>query len=180
MVCVKLLHCIYNIKSYICDALIFSFTKYFSKFCFPTCPSIKSGKVAWSYKDTWQGEGLSCKYLIREEAHLPFTWPGRKGFWSSKYIFSSSPPPPHPFSTYIMTSPLLISKKTAVANLSAPYDFPDNRIFISGNHCVILSRVQTVTFQKVKYKAPTIISHLIRRLDIPVLFFLELFKSCCW
>ena len=23
----------------------------FSKFCFPTCPSIKSGKVAWSYKD---------------------------------------------------------------------------------------------------------------------------------
>ena len=52
-----------------------------------------------------------------------------------------------------MTSPLLISKKTAVANLSAPYDFPDNRIFISGNHCVILSHVQTVTFQKVKYKA---------------------------
>ena len=63
---------------------------------------------------TGEGGGASRKFIIKEEGHLLFTWPGGWG-GGTLDIFTSTiffPPP----STEIKTGPSLISKKTGVAN----------------------------------------------------------------
>ena len=62
-----------------------------------------------------QGEGSSCKFLIKEEGCLLFTWLEVVGGGGLLKIFISNifflPP-----STEIKMGPSLISKKTGVAN----------------------------------------------------------------
>ena len=127
-----------------------------------------------------QGEGGSSrKFLIKEEGHLLFRWLEEVGGGGLLEIFISNiffPPP----STEIKMGPSLISKKTGVANFKCTMWFPRQQSFYFWKPLWDSGSCPNNNFTKSLIKTPNLISHLIQKLYIPVLFFLELFKSCCW
>ena len=127
-----------------------------------------------------QGGGSSRKFLIKEEGRLLFTWLEEVGGGGAirnfylQHIFPSS------FDRNKDGSLTHLKKKTGVANFKCTMWFPRQQSFYFWKPLWDSGSCPNNNFTKSLIKTPNLISHLIQRLDIPVLFFLELFKSCCW